>query len=399
MSEEIGTGNTRRRFIGGAATGAAAAAATGGLSGLALPAGAQASPDHIRGGAFPRGNWRIDTHAHYYPQAYYDYLERIGQLASNLQVIGPWSLPEHLKFMDRYKIKTTVFSHGDIQASVGDVTDRRQTASAVNDYGANLVESDPARFGALALTSMPDLSGTIDEVKRALDVLKMDGVCMLTNYQGIYVGNRTYDPLYKELNDRNAFVFVHPTGPQVNPTPQLTYGNNVPSLNFVYEYTFDSTRAITSLIYNGVIEDYPNIRWQFAHAGGTIPFLALRLGTLHGFFPPFAQTLQEGPYKALASLYYDTAQAFTPAQIEPLRQLVPLSHILFGSDWPPVHNLYEQDAEQRLPFLKGQLPNYNTGDPEPALSKILSKKERILIERNNALKLFPRLRARSHSHK
>src|SRR5262245_51725417 len=117
MQDETQTGETRRGFVGGA-TGVAAATAVGSLAGVITPARASDGPN--RGyGSFPRGNWRIDMHAHYYPQAYYDYLGRIGQLAGTLQAIGPWSLPEHVKFMDRYKIQTTIFSHGDFQASIG----------------------------------------------------------------------------------------------------------------------------------------------------------------------------------------------------------------------------------------------------------------------------------------
>jgi 6-methylsalicylate decarboxylase len=311
-----------------------------------------------------------------------------------VSVVGPWSVDAHLAFMDQYHIQASVLSFGDPQVALGTVEDRRTVARESNDYGHELVRTRGDRFGIFAVTPLPDVEGAVAEVDRALDDLRLDGICLLTNYQGSYLGNPAFKPLYQALNDHGAYVFVHPTGPAVNPAPNLQYGPDIPSQNFVFEYTWDSTRAITSLIYNGVIRDYPDIRWHFVHCGGTLPFLAYRLATLHAFYTPFNDVLPEGPLTYISRLYFDDAQAFTSAQLQPLKSLVPADHIMFGSDWPPVHNLFAADNVQKMPFLEGNLPLPSAGDPEPPVDEVYTPHERIALERTNALAQLPRLRAR-----
>jgi len=93
-------------------------------------------------------------------------------------------------------------------------------------------------------------------------------------------------------------------------------------------------------------------------------------------------------------MYFDDAQAFTAAQLQPLLSLVPADHIMFGSDWPATRHLYAADNVTTMPFLKGCLPNLKAGDPEPHVDEIYSRRRRIALERDNALEQFPKLKAR-----
>ncbi len=104
--------------------------------------------------------------------------------------------------------------------------------------------------------------------------------------------------------------------------------------------------------------------------------------------------LPEGPLKYISQMYFDDAQAFTAAQLEPLQSLVPADHIMFGSDWPATRHLYAADNVETMPFLKGQLPLLKAGDPEPPVDKVYNRRQRIDLERDNALAQFPKLKAR-----
>lgn len=382
--------NISRRTLIEATSAAALATA------VAAPAAAASSGAAPSGQGLPKGNWRIDTHAHYAPDVYNDYLERYGLLGAITGAYGPWSVDRHLAFMDQYRIQASVMSFGDLQVTVGPVEDRRATARAVNDYAHNLVQTRGDRFGIFAVTPMPDIEGAVAEVAHALGELDHDGICLLTNYQGIYLGDPSFAPLYEILNEHGAYVYVHPTGPEVNPAPKLNFGPDIPAGNNVFEYTFDATRSMTSLIYNGVLRDYPNIRWHFTHCGGALPFLAYRLATRHSAFPPFNEVLPEGPLTYLSRMYFDDAQAFTAAQLQPLLSLVPADHIMFGSDWPATRHLYAADNVETMPFLKGQLPVLRAGDPEPPVDEVYSRRQRIALERTNALAQFPKLQERIH---
>jgi predicted TIM-barrel fold metal-dependent hydrolase len=189
------------------------------------------------GPGLPKGNWRIDTHAHYSPDVYNAYLERYGLLGAITGAYGPWSADRHLTFMDQYRIQASVLSFGDLQITVGPVGDRRATARLVNDYAHDLVRTRGDWFGIFAVTPMPDIDGSVAEVDLALGDLDLDGICLLTNYQGTYLGDLSFAPLYKVLNDRGAYVYGHPTGPEVNPAPKLCFGPGIPAGNNVFEYS------------------------------------------------------------------------------------------------------------------------------------------------------------------
>jgi predicted TIM-barrel fold metal-dependent hydrolase len=243
---------------------------------------------------------------------------------------------------------------------------------------------------------MPDIEGSVTEMDRALGDLGLDGVCLLTHYEGTYLGDPSFAPLYEILDDHGAYVYVHPTFTEVNPAPKLCFSPGIPIDDNIFEFTFDVTRSITSLIYNGVLRDYPNIRWHFTHSGGALPFLAYRLATRHASFPPLNELLPEGPLTYISRMYFDDAQAFTAEQLQPLLSLVPADHIMFGTDWPATDGLYTADNVEKVPFLKGRLPLLRTGDPEPPVNDVYSRRRRIALERTNALAQFPELQARIH---
>ena len=122
-------------------------------------------------------------------------------------------------------------------------------------------------------------------------------------------------------------MFVHPTfPPNGQPLPQHPI--------WLYEFPFETTRAIANLIYGGAFERHPNVRWQFAHLGGTAPFLAHRLASLAEREPDKAMSAPAGALAYLAGQYYDTGLSNHEVGVEATRQVAPFEHIVFGSDWP-----------------------------------------------------------------
>jgi len=88
---------------------------------------------------------------------------------------------------------------------------------------------------------MPEIEGSLCEIEYALDTLKCDGIVMLTNYGGQYLGNSIFEDAFKELNKRKTVVYVHPA----DPPGRILLGEEIP--NFLMEVTFDTTRAILNL--------------------------------------------------------------------------------------------------------------------------------------------------------
>jgi predicted TIM-barrel fold metal-dependent hydrolase len=209
---------------------------------------------------------------------------------------------------------------------------------------------------------MPDVEGSLRELEYALDTLKADGACLLSSYQGKYLGNPAFAPLMEELNRRKTVVFCHPYCAACGTETVLADGQSRG-----VEFVFDTTRTIVSLLSNGTTAKFPDIRFIWSHGGGTVPYITSRLNGL-------AQKLPNGLIPELQKFYYDTAQAFNPYTLPSFKKLVPTSHILFGTDFP-------LGGGQVAAVSKGLIDNGG-----------FTESELRAIDRENALGLLPRLK-------
>jgi predicted TIM-barrel fold metal-dependent hydrolase len=222
--------------------------------------------------------------------------------------------------MDANAIDTAVLSLSPPGVAFGDQRLADELARLVNEACASAIATHPGRFAGLAVLPLPDVDAALAEVRHALDVLALDGVVLLSNVLGRYPGDPAWTPLLDELSRREAYVLLHPTTPPY-PLPLA----DQPA--WVYEFPFETTRAIAGLIAAGAPQRWPRIRWQVAHLGGTIPFLAERLGALGD---------PESTRAFLRGLYYDTALATDPLALTTTRAFAQPGHVVLGSDWPYV---------------------------------------------------------------
>lgn len=196
-------------------------------------------------------------------------------------------------------------------------------ARVVNDYTADLTTAHPDDFGFFATLTLPDVDGAIAEAEYALTSLGADGVVLIANSRGRYLGDPAFDPLMEELNRHHAIVFVHPgelPGPSVDGIP-----------SFAMDFLLDTTRAAFDLVKNNVPRRYPNLRFILSHAGGFLPYASHRLSLA------MVATGTRDPFEALhdfADFYYDTALSGSPAALPSLLAFAHPGHVLYGSDWP-----------------------------------------------------------------
>ena len=160
----------------------------------------------------------------------------------------------------------------------------------------------------------------------------------MTNYNGKYLGDESFDSFFEELDKRQATVFIHPTDPGEDFDPEL----DLP--HALIEAPFDTTRAVTNLMYTGVLDRYPNIRYILSHGGGTIPYIAWRAAMIEygqkDKRTPVLRTLYDflvkgRPNKGLnhfKNMYYDTALVSGESAVKTLQLFAGSKHILFGSD-------------------------------------------------------------------
>jgi predicted TIM-barrel fold metal-dependent hydrolase len=270
---------------------------------------------------------RIDVHHHILPP---DYVRQVGD-----DRIGPlilagrtpeWSPAHSIAAMDRNGIETAVTSISAPGVWFGDSDATIKLTRHCNDYAADLRRDHPGRFGMFASLPLPNVEASLEEIGYALDTLKADGIGLMTNCDARYPGDAAFAPVFDELNRRKAVVYFHPTS-----APCSNCLSEIPAATL--DFPFDTTRAVTSLLFGGTFARCPDIRFIFSHAGGTVPFLADRIARLV-VKPDFKAKVPNGVIPELQKLYYDTALSANARSFAALLALVAPSQVLFGSDYP-----------------------------------------------------------------
>lgn len=308
---------------------------------------------------------RIDTHQHIVPPFYAEWLASKGINAGGLP-IPQWSAEGALDLMAAVGVETGILSVSTPGVHLGDEGEAREMARQVNEFAASVVHEHPGRFGFLATLTLPDVKGAIAEAHYALDVLKADGVVLLTNVRGAYLGVPEWEPLMDELNSRKAVVFVHPSdlpGPAVEGIPP-----------FAADFLLDTTRAAIHYAKSGCLERYPNLKVILSHGGGFVPYAAERIARICA-----PDGSNEAGIARLRQFYFDTALSSSPYALPSLLAFADHSHITFGSDWP-----YAPKA--RSLHFSGMLD---------AFSMMSDLRE--AIHRGNAEQIFPRLKLHSYT--
>ncbi|MEU2280678.1 amidohydrolase family protein [Streptomyces sp. NPDC013178] len=305
---------------------------------------------------------RIDVHQHLVPSFYRGLLAKAGIAEAGGRELPDWSPEAALELMDLLGTATAIVSVS--TPGTGFLTDPGEAAGLarrLNDFSAGLAAEHPGRFGYFATLPMPDTAASAAEARRALVELGADGITLLANNQGVYLGADGQDTLWRTLNEHAAVVLVHPAD---LPAPPV---EGIPP--FAADFLLDTTRAAYLLVRNGVVRTYPDIRFILSHAGGFVPYASHRMAVA------IAGDTGRSPLDVLddfRSFYFDTALSSSPAALPTLLAFARPGHVLFGSDWP------------FAPTVAGQYfaNGLDTGVDPAALQA---------VNRSNAEALFPRL--------
>jgi predicted TIM-barrel fold metal-dependent hydrolase len=311
---------------------------------------------------------RIDVHHHILPPNFVSALNSLNINWTGGPEKPEWSLQLAHDTMGAMGIDAAVASASPGVYWGGDTGFAVKLARETNEFLANVVHDDPHHFGAFATLPFPDVDASLEELEYSYDTLGLDGVVLYSSQGDKYLGDPAYNPIFEELERREAIVFIHPT--TIPPGADAT-GLTIPY--GVAEFTFDTTRAVMNMLYSGTLERYPSIRFIVSHAGGTIPYLAWRIAGAS-----YLPELRDGapktdPMALLQKLYYDTALSTSEFVFGALKEFVPTSQVLFGSDFPYI-------GPTILQAEKYGLEN----------SKVWDEAAKAAIDRENALALFPR---------
>ncbi len=276
-----------------------------------------------------------------------------------------WTPQLSIEQMDKFGIGVAVLSLTQMADVIYDNTDKgRAAVRTVNEFGAKCMRDYPKRFGLFASIPFPDVEGSLKEIAYAYDTLKCDGISIYTNdNQGHWPGDPKLEPIWQELGRRKAIVYMHPWVPAC--CNNLNYGAS----SFMNEIDFETTRAVTSFLTNGVLFRYPDLKLITAHSGGTLPVLA---GRMKDRYPADKnQYIPNGLLAEIKKLYYDCAHATYKMPWAALTSLVPPTQYLFGTDYSP----------EPIETTVNEIPNLG-----------LSRDVLEMLERKNAERLFPRFK-------
>jgi predicted TIM-barrel fold metal-dependent hydrolase len=226
-----------------------------------------------------------------------------------------------------------------VHLTPGDNASSRKLARQCNAFAADIARRRPREFGFWAALPLPDVEGTLKEITYALDTLHAAGVTMETNHHGIYLGDRAFDAVFEELNRRRATVFIHPTTPCIKHSygsghTEATVLSQFP--NPMFEFMFDTARAIINLFLSGTLARCPNITFVIPHAGGAIPpviqrFCSFATDILGSEVDLSSEAVKQTFRK---QFYFDLAGFPFPDQIWGLLRVVGPERLLYGSDYP-----------------------------------------------------------------
>jgi len=337
----------RRKFIAGAAAMATV--------GLGKPDSAAAQT------AEATKPFRIDIHHHLSPPAYI--------AASNANNFGDplmknWTPEKSLEDMDKAGVAVAILSVTTPALNFTSGEPARKLARECNDYAAKLVADHPGRFGSFAMIPLTDIDGSLQEIAYALDTLKADGIGLMTSYGDKWLGAPLFLPVMEELNRRKALIYTHPT--VANCCVNLVKTQQP----VMIEFGTDTTRTIADIVFSGSAQKFRDIRWIFSHAGGTMPFLIERFVRNPLLDPKAKAAVPEGTLTELRRFYYDTAQTSNKASMSALAAIIPVSQIVFGTDFP---------YRTSIDHVKGLRD-----------AGVFTDAQLMDIERGNALKLLPR---------
>ena len=309
---------------------------------------------------------RIDFHQHFFSPSYLKLAEarHAAKEIFGFDQFKTWSVSKALDAMDKGNVEKSYLSVTQPGVWFGDLAQTRTAAREMNEYGARIKADHKGRFGLFAVLPLPDVEGSLREIEYAFDTLKADGVGLLSSYETMWLGDKSFAPVWQELNRRKAVVYTHATAPGC-----CSWEFQPGILPTIVELSSDLARAMVSLIQGGTAKATPDVRYIWSHGGGSIWAQRFLTGvTAEDLARPAAPDSRLHHFRRF---YYDTAAAADAIHMGILKMIVPKSQIVFGSDYP-------------------------WGDPARIAAGLqtsgFTAEELAAVYRDNALKLMPELR-------
>ncbi|HEY2961560.1 MAG TPA: amidohydrolase family protein [Pyrinomonadaceae bacterium] len=288
---------------------------------------------------------KLDLHTHFYTEQFFQTIRDLpsefsfGSSPSG-QTIITWrgarffgvtpamtDVSKRIDDMDRVGIDIEVVSLSTPNVFFTDAEHQPAVARMMNDSYAELIAKHPKRFKGFASIPMDAPDAALAELHRAIVELKLNGVILLSNIGGKPLTSAEYRPFFAEANRMKLCIFLHP----MLPAQSDAFREYV--LGPIIGFPFDTSLAVARMCYDGMLAEFPDIRWIIGHLGGAVPYLMERMDNGFRDFPECRARIDQLPSFYLKRLYYDTV-SFSPHTLTMVRNMVGADHMVMGSDYP-----------------------------------------------------------------
>ena len=285
----------------------------------------------------------IDFHNHVYPQEYVDEIQKGPSAYSvtfdsdnnpvlhspgdyNILVPGHRLMDFRQSVLDKAGLDKQIISFTAPGTLIETPERSTELCRKVNDNFAK-IQSDYEAFPALATLPLNNPDAVVAELERAISELGLKGATLFSNANGVALSDKRFWPLYEKANDLNVVFFIHPTYPVG--VEAMTEYMLMPLVGFLA----DTTLAAASLVFSGVVEKFPNIKWVLGHLGGAVPYLAERFDRGYEAFEQCRKNIPKPPSEYLKNFYYDTVN-FDVNALQFALDFAGSDHLVAGSDYP-----------------------------------------------------------------
>jgi len=265
----------------------------------------------------------FDAHSHWLP----------GEIIEKAHFFSPaWGdIESQLAIMDKFHIDRALILYptSDAYIQMGGL---KEVARVYNNAIAEVVNRYPQRFSGAAILPVDEPKEVVKEFGRATKGLGLRVISLATSFDGIYLDDDRFRPLYERAEASNTPIFVHPQ--TINPIGYERIKH--PLLTPVIEFVFDTTICIGKLMTGGVLKSFPGLKFVFAHFGGVMPFIKERFDSVYKMLRGrnIVADLSAMPTDYLRKIYVDTSGASSPSALMCTLEMVGVEHTLWGSDYP-----------------------------------------------------------------
>jgi aminocarboxymuconate-semialdehyde decarboxylase len=203
-----------------------------------------------------------------------------------------------------------------------------QAAREANDNFAEAQARFPDRIRWFASLPWEYPQRAVEELERSC-AKGAAGVMVLANVSGKSLTDPMFAPIWAEIDKRALPVLVHPTDPPGVDMMDMTKFD----LSWSVGFMFDTTLAITRMIFEGFFDQYPNMKVIASHGGGTLPYLVGRFEKGDEVELASRRQMKRKPAEYLRHIYYDSI-TYDVRSLKYLIEVVGEDHVMFGTDWP-----------------------------------------------------------------